>query len=287
MRPSLPELLVALRQRRYKMTRQRAAVLEALMRLGHASAESLHREARKSHRKVSLATVYNCLELLRHAGCLQEFSIPGSSSTFEIATAPHPHRICYRCGQLEDLEEELLGDLRARLVGEQGFQLRDLALQLYGICARCQPVEAAATPERRRFQRAETHAQAQLLPIQVGRLRAPLRGTVRSLGEGGMLLELEERPELSELTSGGGRMKVRFQLPAGEGSVRGEGEVVRLERSDGKIGLGLRFVRLHPAQRQRIVTFLGALADGRLGRQPRDPSGVDSAISPPVSSHEH
>ena len=264
-RPTLPELMVLLRQRRYKITRQRAAVLEALMRLTHATAETLHREARRLHRKVSLATVYNCLELLRRSGCLQEFALPGSSATFEVAAGPHPHRICHHCGQLEDLEEELLQDWRSRLAGSSRFKLREMALQLYGVCARCQPELRASTVERRQFPRAETLAQAQVLPIKLGRLRLPLRGQVRSLGEGGLMLELEERPELLNLLPGGtGRMKVRFQLPRGEGSVRSEGEVVHLRKRDGRIGVGLRFLRLDPAQRQRITAYLRDHCDSTL-----------------------
>lgn len=256
-RPTLPELMVLLRQRRYKITRQRAAVLEALMRMTHSSAETLHREARRLHRKVSLATVYNCLELLRRSGCLQEFALPGCSATFEVASGPHPHRICYHCGQLEDLEEELIEEWRGKLAGNSGFKLRDMSLQLYGVCARCQPAENKNEVERRRFPRADTLVQAQVLPIKLGRLRLPLRGQVRSLCEGGLMLELEEKPELLGLLPGGtGRMKVRFQLPRGEGSVRSEGEVVHLRKNDGRIGIGLRFLRLDPAQRQRIAAYL-------------------------------
>ncbi|HEX9636087.1 MAG TPA: transcriptional repressor [Acidobacteriota bacterium] len=258
-RPNLPELMVLLRQRRYKITRQRAAVLEALVRLKHASAETLHREARRLHRKVSLATVYNCLELLRRSGCLQEFVLPGGSAVFEVASAPHPHRICYHCGHLEDVEAELLEDWSRQLSGSSGFELKDLSLQLYGSCARCQPKpdDEAGSLERRRFPRTEASAQAQILPIKLGRLRLPLRGQVRSIGEGGLMLELEDKPELLELLpEGSGRLKVRFQLPRGEGSVRSEGEVVRLSSRDGRIGVGLRFLRLDPAQRQRIAAYL-------------------------------
>jgi len=126
-------------------------------------------------------------------------------------------------------------------------------------CARCQPKpdDEAGSLERRRFPRTEASAQAQILPIKLGRLRLPLRGQVRSIGEGGLMLELEDKPELLELLpEGSGRLKVRFQLPRGEGSVRSEGEVVRLSSRDGRIGVGLRFLRLDPAQRQRIAAYL-------------------------------
>jgi Fur family iron response transcriptional regulator len=82
-----------LRRAGLRPTRQRIALARLLFsgEDRHVSAELLHDEARAIGEKISLATVYNALHLLRQAGLLRELAIDGQRTYFDTNTSNHSH----------------------------------------------------------------------------------------------------------------------------------------------------------------------------------------------------
>ncbi len=88
-----------------RSTRQRLALAKVLFENGnrHVTAEKLHAEARASHIRVSLATIYNTLHQFTNAGLLREIVVDASRTYFDTNTSSHHHFFFEETGELEDI----------------------------------------------------------------------------------------------------------------------------------------------------------------------------------------
>lgn len=91
MTPNSAESAERLRRSGLRLTRQRAALAGLLFGSGdrHVTAEELYSEATDAHIQVSLATVYNTLNLFTAAGLLREVAIEGAKAYFDTNTSNH------------------------------------------------------------------------------------------------------------------------------------------------------------------------------------------------------
>ena len=76
---------VGLLQSRYRLTKQRAAVLRALGDGGHLSAETILKKVRAELPAVSLGTIYRTLDILREIGLVQAFTHGTDAARYEAA----------------------------------------------------------------------------------------------------------------------------------------------------------------------------------------------------------
>jgi Fur family iron response transcriptional regulator len=86
-------------------TQQRIVLAQLLFGQGdrHLTAEMLHRETERSGQKVSLATVYNTLNLFAKTGMLREVGVDGSTTYFDTRTADHHHFFIEGAGEIRDI----------------------------------------------------------------------------------------------------------------------------------------------------------------------------------------
>jgi Fur family iron response transcriptional regulator len=86
-------------------TRQRLMLAQLLFGQGdrHLTAEMLHGEAERSGQKVSLATVYNTLNLFAKNGMLRELGVDGSTTYFDTKTGDHHHFFIEGAGEIRDI----------------------------------------------------------------------------------------------------------------------------------------------------------------------------------------
>jgi Fur family peroxide stress response transcriptional regulator len=122
-----------------RLTPQRLSVYRTLLRMGrHPDAESLHREVRRSHPTISLATVYNTLDTLVGLGVVSEVNVFREGAKYEANLAPHHHLVCTRCRRITDFHDSAPArfDLPRDVAG--GFRLTHVAIQFLGICADCE-----------------------------------------------------------------------------------------------------------------------------------------------------
>lgn len=143
------QLVTRLQEAGYRLTPQRLALVELLATdPSHPSAEQIHTRLKVMYPTISLATVYNTLEMLVELGEALPLDLNEGCTRFDVRRpSAHPHLVCRQCGQIEDLDldgvEELLGAARA------GTRFRDLRARVYfdGVCPRCAaivgPVEEA------------------------------------------------------------------------------------------------------------------------------------------------
>ncbi len=126
----------ALRQRGYRITPQRLAILEALHHEGHLSPAQVYERVRQTG--LTEATVYRTLEFLRANSIVFAAQREGGHLTYELAGASHHHLICRICGAQVDLEAAALQKLIASLEEQSGYRLDASHLTLFGLCPNCQ-----------------------------------------------------------------------------------------------------------------------------------------------------
>lgn len=124
-------------QSRYRLTKQRAAVLRALGTGAHLSAETILERVRDDMPGVSLGTIYRTLDILREIGLVQAFSYNGSAARYEATLEKHHHLLCSVCRELTDIRAADIGELARDIATREGFSEFDFALTITGRCARC------------------------------------------------------------------------------------------------------------------------------------------------------
>ena len=104
-RPPLRDVEAILREAGLRPTQQRVVLAELLFAQGdrHLTAEMLHGEAAQSGRRVSLATVYNTLNLFAKMGMLREIGVDGSTTYFDTRTGDHHHFFIEGAGEIRDI----------------------------------------------------------------------------------------------------------------------------------------------------------------------------------------
>jgi Fur family transcriptional regulator, peroxide stress response regulator len=96
--------VAVLREMGLKITSQRMAVLKALDgNTSHPSAIDIYRGLRPEHPTMSLATVYNTLEVLAKNGMLLELPITKDKMNYDPDTSEHDHAYCSSCGKIFDI----------------------------------------------------------------------------------------------------------------------------------------------------------------------------------------
>lgn len=125
------------------MTAQRTAVFEAIScrQQKHQSAEEIYGSVKKHCPGIGFATVYRTLQLFERLGLIRHILLDDGRMRFQIVDSGNAHRhhhlICEVCGEVVDVEEDMLGALEEKLLTENGFTVKDHKLQFFGICKKC------------------------------------------------------------------------------------------------------------------------------------------------------
>ncbi len=124
------------RERGFKLTPQRAAIMAYLEgNRSHPSAEDIYAAVLEKYPMVSLATVYNTLEILKQMGKVTELNIDGERKHFDPEIEPHHHLICTRCKKIINVRKEF--DLEVPRDISREFKIMDRHADFYGVCSDC------------------------------------------------------------------------------------------------------------------------------------------------------
>ena len=139
----LDEMIAKLRQRGYRLTPQRIAILGILAAsAGHPSVEQVYESLKADFPTTSLATVYKTVTLLKEMGEILELAFGNDGNCYDgNKPYPHPHLVCIKCKRIIDPEVVALGELSQQLAQTTGFQITGHRLDFYGICPQCQEQE--------------------------------------------------------------------------------------------------------------------------------------------------
>ena len=132
--PDMDEFRVLLKEHGLKFTNQRLAVHEAMMRLGHASADMVTEEIKKAGTaRVTVASVYNILSQLALLGVYRHRMSSGSKMFFDVNSYNHIHLYDIRNHEYCDiLDDELMGLVESRLNHRRwrGYKVDSIDIQI-------------------------------------------------------------------------------------------------------------------------------------------------------------
>jgi Fur family ferric uptake transcriptional regulator len=102
----------------------------------HWSAEDVYRKLLEEHAEIGLATTYRVLMQFVQAGLLSRTYIEAGKAIFELNEGRHhDHLVCVRCGRVEEFCDPEIEARQQKVAEEFGFELKDHALSLYGVCS--------------------------------------------------------------------------------------------------------------------------------------------------------
>lgn len=127
-----------LRQRGIHVTAQRLAVLRAVSRQPHITADGVADAVRADIGAISLQSVYDALGLLVQQGLIRRIQPAGSPARFEDRVDDnHHHLICRSCGVVVDVACAVGAAPCLTAVDPMGFDIDTAEVIYWGTCPDC------------------------------------------------------------------------------------------------------------------------------------------------------
>ena len=134
--PNIEEFKVILKKHSLKATPQRLAVHEAMMSLGHASADMVTEAiSQKGEAKVTVASVYNILTNMAMLGIYNFRHSANNKMYFDVNTFYHAHFYDRENHTFKDvLDEDLTAVIKSHLGRKKfkGYKIESIDIQIIG-----------------------------------------------------------------------------------------------------------------------------------------------------------
>lgn len=133
----------------FKLTPQRESTVLVLLEneKAHLSAEEIYFLVKAKSPEIGLATVYRTLDILTELKIVDKVNFTDGVARYDLrkegAGHFHHHLLCLECGNIEEIEEDLLGDVEQIIEDKYHFSVRDHRLTFHGICQDCQEKSVA------------------------------------------------------------------------------------------------------------------------------------------------
>jgi len=136
------DLANLLRAHGMQVTAQRLAVLRAVRRRPHCTADTVAEEVRAEIGAISRQAVYDALAALTEKGLIRRVQPAGSPSLYDPRVGDnHHHVICRSCGTTVDVDCTV-GVAPCLTAADTDFRIDEAEVIFWGTCPRC----IAATP---------------------------------------------------------------------------------------------------------------------------------------------
>ena len=105
----------------------------------HLTSHQIYEQIRGYLPAVNQSTVYRALERLANLGKVSVSDMGMGSAVFELLDdGMHHHLVCQKCGGIETIAHEDVGDFFAAIQSRYAFQINTNHLILFGVCQACQ-----------------------------------------------------------------------------------------------------------------------------------------------------
>ncbi|KRM76025.1 Fur family transcriptional regulator [Secundilactobacillus collinoides] len=149
---ALDKALNTLCDKHVRITPQRKLILNYLItHHNHPAVEVIYQELAPQMSSLSLATIYNTLNLFVEMGIVIEIPNENGGIRYDFFGSPHYHAICENCGKVTDIFdpnfpkiEEMIQTEAAR---QSGYKITSSHIEVYGLCDECQAKLAAQKPD--------------------------------------------------------------------------------------------------------------------------------------------
>ncbi|MCW2819822.1 MAG: transcriptional repressor [Marmoricola sp.] len=134
-----------------RVTRPRAAVLDAVRDHPHADTETVISAVRLALPAVSHQTVYDVLRALVAVGLVRQIQPHGSLARYEARVGDnHHHVVCRSCGSIADVDcvvgEAPCLDAGPAASGDHGFAIDEAEVVFWGTCPACAAATTTVSP---------------------------------------------------------------------------------------------------------------------------------------------
>lgn len=131
-------------EKKPQRTAQRLAILDYIKdSKSHPSVKDIYRHVSKQLSTISMTTVYNTMELLKKEGLVFELPmLHGEGRRFDSNPDFHDHLVCNSCGTIIDIDVDVDHSLLLTEKQQQGFDIRDISINVYGVCSQCKNKES-------------------------------------------------------------------------------------------------------------------------------------------------
>ena len=128
-----------LRRRGYRVTGQRLAVLRAVSREPHVTADAITETVRAELGAISIQAVYDVLGVLVDVGLVRRIQPAGSPARFEARVSDnHHHVICRACGGTADVDCAVGLAPCLTAADDRGYEIDEAEVIYWGRCPDCQ-----------------------------------------------------------------------------------------------------------------------------------------------------
>lgn len=137
------ELKVMLKEKGYKLTPQRRAVLNIIMENPgkHLTTEEIYDLVKVQCPDIGLATVYRTLQILDEMDLIMKINLDDGCSRYEYNVHQddheHHHLICTNCGKIMEVNEDLLDSIERQIENDYDFTITDHKVKFFGLCSKC------------------------------------------------------------------------------------------------------------------------------------------------------
>jgi Fur family peroxide stress response transcriptional regulator len=135
-------LIHTIKEAGLRLTPQRLAVYRYLVGVStHPTAQQVYEALSPEHPSLSLATVYNTLEMLVGLGVVNALGTAGDDAVhYDGDVSPHVNLACIDCHRVIDLPSEHVFAIKREVSEHSGYQLLGARVMYYGVCPACQVI---------------------------------------------------------------------------------------------------------------------------------------------------
>jgi Fur family ferric uptake transcriptional regulator len=128
-----------LRKAGKRLTPQRRLILDILSKAdAHLDAQAIYEQARSQEARLSLATVYRTLSILKETGLVHELHLDDEHHHYELAgKEDHSHLVCLGCGCVIEVDNAAFVEAAMAVGQAHGFDLTSAQIELTGYCRDC------------------------------------------------------------------------------------------------------------------------------------------------------
>ncbi len=130
------EISIKLLEKGLKVTPQRIAILEAIIKLNnHPTAENIIEYIRKNNPNIAVATVYKVLDALIANHLIKKVKTERDVMRYDAIMENHHHLYCSETDRIEDYNDTELNEMLSAFFEKKGipdFKIEDIKLQIIG-----------------------------------------------------------------------------------------------------------------------------------------------------------
>ncbi len=128
-----------LRKAGKRLTPQRRLILDILSEANaHLDAHEIYERAHTRETRLSLATVYRTLNILKETGLVHELHLDDEHHHYELSGKErHSHLVCLACGCVIEVDSTAFVEAATGVGQAHGFEVTTTQVELSGYCRDC------------------------------------------------------------------------------------------------------------------------------------------------------